>query len=239
MKLIFCLGLLILLSGCYSASMMQTAKTLDKGEKEFTAGVGPYTSYGDVLVTPDFMVRFGVSDKSDMGVFYSLQLNGHAKVDWKRELWSSPNGDKYLSSGAMFEAYMPNDFGGDPFYFGLCAPVYFSFNHDKKWVPYLGQRFSFGLTDTQVFKYYNNDNPPLERFNFDHYMFYSGSVGIRFGEKRTKYFLEGSYVYRINHSYRHYSSTDDNGITEWYLNKNYHDGLSLQLTLGVNIGSKR
>lgn len=238
MKLIYCAGLLMLLTSCYSASMMQTAKTLDKGERETTVGVGPYTSYGDVLFSPDFMLRFGVSDKSDIGIFYSLQLNGHAKVDWKRELWSSPNGDKYLSSGAMLEAYMPNDFSGDPFYVGVCAPMYFSFNHGNKWVPYFGQRFSFGILDTGVFKFYNDDSPPLERLSFDHYMFYSGSLGLRFGEKRTKYFLEASYNYRINHSLNQYSYTDDNGITEWYLNKNYFDGLSLQLTLGLNIGRK-
>ncbi len=237
MKLLLFSGLLILLSGCYTSSMMQTAKTLDKGEREFTVGGGPYFSSFDLLGCPDLMWRRGISDKSDVGFGYSPQLNGHFRADWKRELWNSPNERQFLSSGAMLELFVPNDFAGDPFYMGACLPVYYSFNHHKKWVPYFGQRFSVGLGGLSIIKYAGVNEPLQENVRVEHSMYYSGAAGVRFGQNRFKWFLEASYSLKMQHSFRNYLYSDDM-IEEWRLRRGYDGDGNFQLTLGMTIERK-
>ena len=237
-RIVGCLLLFLSLSGCYTASMMQTAKTLDKGERELTIGAGPYTSSGDFLVCPDFMLRWGYSDKSDFGLMYSLQLNGHFRGDWKREIWSNANQTSFLSTGAMAELFLPNDFAGDPTYFGLGLPVYYSFNHDKKWVPYFGQRFSLGLGGLSIVRYAGVNEPIEENVNIYHDMYYSGAVGVRFGKRRLKGFLEASYSVKMGNRFYNYWYSNDN-IQEWRLSRGYDGDVNLQLTLGLALGRKQ
>jgi hypothetical protein len=219
--------------------MMQTAKSLDKGERDISVGIGGYAAFGDPGIAPDFMLRQGISDKSDFGVGYTLGLNGHVRLDWKREIWSNPTGKMYLSSGAALDLFSPNDFSGDPFFIGIAVPLYYSFNHGKKVVPYFGQKFSFGLRDVGVFKFYKNDTPPLERVNFYHQMFYTGAAGVRFGEKRIKWFLEASYIIDINRSFSQFTAPDVNGVEEWLVNKRFDSNLAYQFTIGMTIARKK
>ncbi|MCR9173238.1 MAG: hypothetical protein NXI10_12125 [bacterium] len=237
MKLLLTSCLALLLSGCYTSSMMQTAKTLDKGEREFTVGAGPYTSSGDILASPDFMLRWGISDKSDFGIGYSLQLNGHIRADWKRELWSSADQRQFLSSGVMADVFIPNDFAGDPVYIGICAPLYYSFNHHKKRVPYFGQRISLGLRDLSIIRYAGVNEPITERVSLYHQMYYSGAAGIRFGQNRFKWFIEASYSLKMEHIFRNYFNTDAS-VDDWQLSRGYDRDVNAQITLGMTIGRK-
>jgi hypothetical protein len=235
-KFLVLLILTALLSGCYSSSMMQSAKTLDKGEREVTASGSGYLGYINGFTT-EWMWRQGIGDKSDFGAFYSLGFYGHARLDWKRELWSSASESMYLSSGALFDVFLPNDFSGDPFYFGLGLPLYYSFNHDKGIVPYVGQRLSFGLLDAGIFNHYNNDNPETG-LRFNHQMYYSGAAGVRFEKLRIPWFVEFSYNIRISRvysSYYSYDYNDPNDIGEWRLIKRYNEDPTVQLSVGIMV----
>lgn len=231
--------LLVLLSGCYSSSMMQTAKTLDKGESEVSLGVSGYLQPDAGGVAPDLMWRQGISDKSDMGVGYSVGFYGHARVDWKREIWSNPTNTTFLSTGLGFDGYFPNDFSGEPFYYGVNIPLYFSFNHGKEFVPYFGQKFSFGFRDLKVFQYYNNDDLPQQNLYYYHQMFYSGGAGVRYGKRRFKWFAELSYLVSIYRYVTQYSYTGENDVELWRANKSFGSGMGVQLTLGVSIDRKK
>lgn len=164
-------------------------------------------------------------------------MNGHIRADWKRELWTNAEETQYLSSGAMFEMFFPNDFAGDPNYFGICLPVYYSFNHDKKWVPYFGQRFSLGLGGLNIVRYAGVQEPLERNINLYHDMYYSGIAGIRFGKKRVKYFLEASYNVKMGHRFFNYLYSYDN-VEEWRLQRGYDGSAGLQLTLGMNLTRK-
>ena len=213
--------------------MMQTAKTLDDGESQWSLGVSAYSMEGDIGIAPDLMFRKGISDRSDFGIGYSMGLWGHARIDWKRVLKTNESETYYFSSGLGGDLYLPDDFGGDGPFIGVTLPFYYSFNHDGKLIPYFGQRFCLGLIDIGIVRHYGNDSPDPEEYRFNHYMYYSGAAGIRFGDKSVKWFLEASYNFSINHSYRHIESE------EWWFDKGSHVDFNAQLTLGMMLGKKQ
>lgn len=133
--------------------------------------------------------------------------------------------------------YVPDDFSGDNWMIGPYIPLYFSFNHGKKAVPYLSQGFTFGLNDMQAIA------PGSVSLNYDyqgfeHYMFYTGGFGVRFGQRRVKYFVELSYTYQFENTLRE-QLTGPDGAENWTITHSKDTDFVLQLSTGITIGNKR
>lgn len=217
---------------------MQTAKTLDKGELQTSAGMSGYAiDYADeVAIAPDFLLRVGLNEKSDIGIGYSVGYAGHLKADYKRELWNSADSSKYVSTGLGFDLW--HDADGPETNIALTLPFYFSMNHSKKVIPYFAQRFTFGLYDTKALSLYNNDNSGANSYDLDHIMYYSGAAGLRFGEKKVKWFTEASYSTTIEHFYRNRLIQDPSepNARVWQSERRKRESINLQFTIGVMFG---
>jgi hypothetical protein len=237
MKFYYFLFACFILQGCFSSSMMQTAKPLEKGKTQVSVGVSGYAiGYNDYGIAPDFMYRKGINGKSDFGIGYSMGLLGHFRADYKQQLYVSPTKNKYLSSGVGIDVYYPSDFGGDQPVLGITAPLYFSINHNKNIVPYFAQRFTLGLNGLGIIRYFPNETPiENQEIYKTHNMFYTGSIGIRSGQKRVKYFLELSYSASFEHYFSNYYYSY---MDTWEMKKGGRDHLNFQLTLGMMIGNK-
>ena len=78
-------GLLaFLLTSCFSSSMMTTAKTLDKGEQQFSLGASAYVDAGDEVLGPEVMYRRGINDRLDFGLALAAFT---LLVFWKTPPW--------------------------------------------------------------------------------------------------------------------------------------------------------
>ena len=227
---------LLTLPGCFSTSMMSTAKTLDKGEQEFVLGASGYFYGGEpVGAAPDISYRRGISDKMDFGASYSLGLMGHARTDLKYELCSWNNHNNFLSTGFGMDFYIPTEFADNPFV-GSTIPLYLSINHDHNVTPYFGQRFTFSWQGLNAYKFYNSQETITTFQSLEHSVFYSGAMGLRIGEGRKKYFFEASYAYRGDNSFGAWENYNTPGE---YINiSDFHRSWTFQLTFGFILGNK-
>lgn len=229
----------IVLASCFSSSIMQTAKPVEKGQIETTAGLSAYgSSGGGGIPSADVMVRYGIGQKSDIGASYSLGLFGHFRLDYKHNLYESPTKNTYLSSGFGVDAMLYEATWSEPQDVGLTLPLYFSFNHNKKVIPYLAQRATLGLNDIGVLVQYDK-NPGLTDYDYDHNWYYSGGFGIKWGEKRVKWYAELSYSIRFNREYQNSVYTDDFGETQTFFRKNTDPQEVFQLSVGMVISQKK
>jgi hypothetical protein len=225
-----------ILSGCFSSSMMTTAKTLDKGEQEFVVGVSGYLDSGSPAgIAPDLVYRRGINDKMDFGVGYSMGLLGHIRSDIKYELMSWNNGQNFLSTGFGLDAYIPDEFG-DTRMFGSTIPLYLSLNHDQNVTPYFAQRFTFGWHGWNTYRYINSPSTITSFTSIRHKVYYSGAAGLRIGEERKKYFIECSYAYHGENYFGAWEAYDQPG--EFTNTQSFHRNLTFQLTLGILLGNK-
>jgi len=218
-----------LLPSCFSASVMSTAKTLDKGEQHFYIGGSAYRSSHDIIGSPEFMYRSGINKKSDFGIRYSLGLYGHLRTDFKYELMSWKNESNFISTGVGFDFYFPNTYSGDKYIVGSTIPLFFSFNHHKNVVPYIGQQYTFGWNDLKAFVFKNSNEIIEFRTSKSHSSFYSGTYGLKFEKFKLKPFIEVSYSLKI-----------ENNFSAWPLNNyswentyNRQTHQNLQLTIGI------
>jgi hypothetical protein len=196
-----------------STSMMQTAKPLKGLENQYSIGISQYSYNGDYGIAPDFQYRRGINGKSDFGLSYSMGLYGHFRADYKRSIWVSKDRTDYLSTGVGLDLWY-DDWNGY-LYTGFTAPLYMSFNHGKRFVPYFAQRFTFAVDQWSGSSL--ND--------WDYLMAYSGVAGLRIGENLTKMFVELSYS--ISNDYD-FNLTTQSRV--WY---SYNS--SFQLTFGFMI----
>lgn len=226
------------LQGCFNSSMMTTAKTLDKGEQEVTLGASVYSANNQFAgVAPEIMYRRGINDKLDFGLCYSLGLYGHFRADMKYELLNWNNGNSFLSSGFGFDAYIPDEFGNDSQLFGSTIPLYLSFNHDKNVTPYFGQRFTFGWNGLNTYKYLGSNEPITEFTVSNHSVFYTGAVGLQFGEKRKAFHIEFSYSYVGNNYFGAWE--DFNAPGEYVTISEFDRDWRGQITLAYVFGNRK
>ena len=183
----------LLLASCHTSSVLQTAKTLNKGEAEFTASAAVYAA-SDVLPGFNLMYRRGINEKMDFGIAYAGTLYGHIRSDLKINLWKNANENIFLSSGVGLDFHLLNDWGSDiPPNFGITVPLYFSFNHNNNVVPYFCQSFTFSFHDVAIIPKFGQSNL-TESMSLGHYMFQRGGFGIRFGRgKRVRWMVEVSH----------------------------------------------
>ena len=237
MKWAYIIPISILLQSCYSSSVMQTAKPLEKGESDFSIGADGYASSGDMFPGLELMYRRGINGKSDFGARYTFGLWGHGRIDYKYNFFRSANERLFLSSGIGFDAYVPDSFGGQNWFVGPYVPLYFSFNHGNPVVPYFSQGFSFGLNDLRGLA--PNQVPITSNYQgFEHTMFYNGGFGIRFGQRRVKYFVELSYGVRLENQVREQQNGPE-GAEYWTIVHSQDTDLVFQLSTGITIGNKR
>ena len=237
-KFIYVLALPLLLGSCFSSSIMQTAKPVDRGEIEVTTGLSAYGSTGGGgIPSADVMVRYGVGENSDLGAYYALGLFGHFRLDYKHVLYKSPTENTYLSSGFGIDGLLYEATWSEPQDLGLSVPVYFSFNHTKKVIPYFMQKATLGLNDINVLSQYNRA-PGLTNYDYDHNWYYSGGFGFKWGEKRVKWYGELSYSIRFNREYQNVVYTDDTGLNV-YFRKSTDPQPTFQLSLGMMIGQRK
>lgn len=224
------------LQGCFSTSMMSTAKTLDKGEQEFVLGASGYFYETEPIgAAPDFYYRRGINDKMDFGAGYSMGLMGHIRTDLKYELHSWNNDNNFLSTGFGMDFYIPTEFADRPFV-GSTIPLYLSINHDHNVTPYFGQRFTFSWNGLNAYKFLNSSETITTFQSVEHSVFYSGAIGLRIGEDRKKYFLEASYAYRGDNYFGAWENYNDPGE---YINVSDFDrDWTFQLTFGFIFGNK-
>lgn len=237
MKFLIAILVLASLSSCFSSSIMQTAKPVEKNKVETTLGISGYTTGEGGLPSLDAMVRYGVSKKSDLGLAYSLGLFGHFKLDYKHVLYASPNQNAFLSTGFGVDGILYEGTWSEPKDVGLTVPLYFSFNHTKKVIPYFAQKVTFSLRDAQVLGQYKND-PGFTDYNLDHNWYYAGGGGVKWGQNRLKWFAELSYSVRFNREYTNSVFVDEFGVTDRYFRKSTDPFGMVQLTLGMVITQK-
>lgn len=218
---------------------MQTAKPVDKGGIEVTTGLSAYgSSGGGGIPSVDVMVRYGVGEKADIGASYALGLFGHFRLDYKHVLYTSPNKNTYLSTGFGVDGILYEATWSEPKDVGLTVPLYFSFNHNKKVIPYFAQKATLGLNDIEVLGQYGKP-AGLMNYDYDHNWYYSGGFGFKWGEKRLKWYSELSYSVRFNREYHNDVFTDDMGVMEVYFRKSTDPRATFQLSLGMIISQKK
>lgn len=232
MKLLYIL-IVFCLTGCYSANLMQTAKTLEKGKQELTVGaVGNFVEGGDfgTGVGPDVMYRRGIMKRGDIGISYAPSLAiGNLRADFKYNFWKSRDQNRYVSTLISAEAHNVKEI-----YSGLALIA--SFNHSKNIHPYIYHKFTLGYKDIKVFSIYDNEIPSTQREWYNHKMFFIGGVGFRYQLKkkpRTQFFLEGGFNFLSRVFYQNsHDIVDDE--KEWYIYKFKSNDMNYHITLGFS-----
>ncbi len=226
----------LILASCFSSAIMQTAKPTPKGTLERSLGLSGYVDDGYVYPAIDGMLRTGLSEKSDIGLAYSLGTLGHLKLDLKHLIYTSPDQKMFFSAGIGVDGIWSEEVLG-PINkdIGLTLPLYFSFNHKGKITPYFAQRLTLGLTDLNTLGQYNED-PLFDSYNLSHDWYYTGGGGIRWGEKDVKWFAELSYTFKFNRTYINNSYINPQGIQEVYSHKGISRSGTAQVTLGMFLG---
>lgn len=222
--------------GCFSSSMMSTAKTLDKSEHQLSVGVSGYAvEFSQLGIAPDLLYRRGINEKLDFGIGYAMGLAGHIRGDIKYELLTWNNNNSFLSTGIGLDVYLPDDFGGQKMV-GSTIPLYLSFNHDKSVVPYIGQRLTFGWNGLNTYKYLSREEPVKESVYISNDIYYSGAFGLRFGENKKKFFIELSYSYWHSTKFNAWQNTYNSN--QWENSLDFDKGLNIQISLGYTFGLK-
>ena len=158
----------LFLASCFSSSIMQTAKPTPVGTLERSAGISVYADRGDIYPAVDGMLRTGISKRADIGLAYSLGTLGHLKLDFKHQLYASPDQQLFLSSGIGVDGIWSEEILGPTNKdIGITLPLYFSFNHNEKVTPYFAQRATLGLTDVSALSQYGK-NPGLQTYDLNH-----------------------------------------------------------------------
>lgn len=96
----------IFFQSCISTSILQTAKTLDKGETQIVGGASQYNFEGEFGLAPDLMIRKGINEKSDFGFGYSAGIMGHLRADYKYEILETKNKSNHISTGIGGDLYL-------------------------------------------------------------------------------------------------------------------------------------
>lgn len=228
----------LILGSCFSSAIMQTAKPTPVGTLERSAGISGYADLddGDLYLGVDGMLRTGIYEKADIGLAYSFGTIGHLKLDFKHQLYASPDNNWYLSSGIGVDGiWWEQILGPTNKDIGLTLPLYFSFNHNKNVTPYFAQRATMGLSDFSTLSQYQ-EAPGLQPYNLNHDWYYTGGGGIRWGEKKVRWFAELSYTFRFNRVYVNDLYTNSQGGQEVFTFKELNRSGTAQLTVGVFFG---
>jgi hypothetical protein len=232
----------ILISGCYSTSMMQTAETLKKGESTLTGGLYVMSQEhyeenpdGDQIPGVEVMYRLGLGERMDFGLYYAPALSGgHFRADVKYNFFNSANEKHKIS--ALFsmetENFLMDNYLGD-FYAGSGLGLIFSTNHDKPLIPYFYQRMTFGLNNLDVLR----DDPAILSLNnynsSSHRAHYIGGIGLMLQSKnrpRLNLFADLSYsaARRTRFLMEQIPETED-----YYLDRFTTVFLNAQLSFGI------
>jgi hypothetical protein len=226
----------LILGSCFSSAIMQTAKPTPVGTLERSIGISGYADDGNIYAGVDGMLRTGLYKRGDIGLAYSLGTIGHLKLDFKHQLYSSPDHNWYLSSGIGVDGIWSEEFMGPTNKdVGLTLPLYFSFNHNMSVTPYFAQRATLGLTDLSALCQYQKA-PNFQNYDLNHDWYYTGGAGIRWGEKNVRWFAELSYTFQFNRVYINDLYTNFQGVQEVYSYKGITRGGTAQLTLGLFFG---
>ena len=230
------------LTGCYSSNIMQTAKPIENGKVNFTSSARMYWTNDEIPVFPGVSLglRTGVTNRSDIGFYYSSSIWHNARIDYKHNIWKKADGNSYLSLGLAIEN---NSLLPDPREFrkswAASVPLFYSFNHNKPTVVYIAQRFTFGFGDMDLLSnmdYYKNEYQcDSEEFQISHDMIYSGGIGLRWGKKeKFKWFAEFTYSTRFQKFVGCYIDKND-GSSEYYID----DATRLypEIGIGLSIGN--
>lgn len=240
-QFIFILFLPLFLSSCFSSSIMQTAKPTPKGTLERSIGISGYAETGfdnklDLYPSIDGMLRTGITEKSDIGLAYSLGTLGHLKLDFKHLLYASPDSNLFLSTGIGVDGIWSEEILGPVNKdVGVTLPLYFSFNHNERITPYFAQRATLGLTDVSALSQYGKV-PGTQAFYLDHDWYYHGGGGIRWGENNIRWFAELSYKFQFNRRYTNDPYIDDQGNQQYFTAKGITRSGTAQLTVGMFFG---
>ncbi|MFK7783713.1 MAG: hypothetical protein AB8B56_01285 [Crocinitomicaceae bacterium] len=215
---------------------MQTAKPTPVGTLERSGGISGYVDHGNVYPSFDGMLRTGIYEKADIGLAYSLGTLGHLKLDFKHQLYASPDRNWFLSAGIGVDGIWSEEILGPTNQdIGLTLPLYFSFNHNGSVTPYFAQRATLGLTDVGTLSQYGKA-PELEVFDLNHDWYYSGGAGIRWGEKNVRWFAELSYVFQFNRVYFNDVFINGQGMQETSPYKGITRSGTAQLAVGLFFG---
>ncbi len=235
------LFLAAIVSSCFSSSIMQTAKPTPKGALERSFGVSGFAETGfddqvDFYPTIEGMLRTGITEKSDIGLAYSLGTLGHLKFDFKHLLYASPDHNLCLSTGIGVDGIWAEEILG-PINkdVGVTLPLYFSFNHNQKITPYFAQRATLGLTDVSALSQYGKV-PGTQAFYLDHDWYYHGGGGIRWGEKNVRWFAELSYKFQFNRRFTNDPYIDEFGMQQYFTAKGITRSGTAQVTVGMFFG---
>lgn len=250
MKSTYLFCLVFLLQGCYSASMMQTAKPLEKGQHELSTGLVGYSLENSIdedysmknspIVGVDIMYRSGLTKNTDLGVSFAPSATvGHLRADLKYNFYQSSNESVFVSSLFSIEAnnlrYIGSG-GQDDFFIANGLGLVASFNHQKYFYPFLYQKFTLGLTDIGVFSRYNINTPPTDFVNYLHHMHYIGGAGFRYQFKhrpRMQLISDISYHASRKTRYYNYEGFSGNDI-EMMLSKSIDRYINYQFTFGLS-----
>ena len=226
----------LILGSCFSSAIMQTAKPTPVGTLERSIGFSGYADDGNVYAGVDGMLRTGIYKRGDIGLAYSLGTLGHLKLDFKHQLYTSPDHNWYLSSGIGVDGIWSEQILGPVNKdIGLTLPLYFSFNHNEKITPYFAQRATLGLTDLKTLSQYQKA-PGLQQYDLNHDWYYTGGGGIRWGEKKVRWFAELSYTFQFNRVYINDLFTNSQGFPDAFSHKELNRSGTAQLTFGVFFG---
>lgn len=199
---------LFLLSSCYTANLLQTAKPVEVGEHEITAGLIYNSLYhdsdyrGDVYPGAVIMYRTGIFENADLGLTYSPSLAiGDFRADMKYNFYKNPLESIYLSSLVSLEFNQPLSFDKEFWAFSSGLGLISSFNHQNRFNPFVYQKLAFGLNDTRALSLYNSGQTFDESLHYSHFLHYVGGAGFKHRLKqdgRVHFILDLSYFIRRN-----------------------------------------
>lgn len=236
--ILYLLVLGYLLTGCYSASIMQTAKTVEKGKVNFSGAVSLYGPLHDdppLTGGANVALRYGIANRTDIGLSYASGLWGHARLDMKQNLWKSSNSNSYFSTGFAFDM---TNVGDNGFTNGLAisVPLFFSINHNKPVTIYSEQRFALGMGGISLLRdydYYKNDYVCSgDHLSLENWNFYTGGIGLKWGKKeKLKWCAELSYVLY----FRRFVLCEPGSDSPYNVGKPTY--LTPQLSIGLSFGN--
>jgi hypothetical protein len=214
-------SLLILLNSCYTANLIQTAKSLEKGEHQITTGLVGNSLFhqddynGDFLPGMILMYRTGVFKHADIGFTYAPSLViGDVRADMKYNFFRTNN--TYLSAILSAELVSPLDFPnfGDEFSsFSSGLGFIASFNHSNKLHPFVYQKYTMGLSGLGALSNFKNEEPLDYYAVYSHKMYYVGGVGLKYSFKqngRVQLVFDFSYYASREMRYSNYEVFQEN-----------------------------
>jgi hypothetical protein len=214
--------ILSLFSSCYTANVLQTAKPIEVGSHEITSGLAfnslnRKANYpGEIFPGALVMYRTGLFQNADLGLTYSPSLAiGDFRADVKYNFLKDQAENTFVSGLFSLEFSNPLSFDKEFWAFSSGIGIIGSFNHQKRFNPFVYQKLAFGLNDITALSLYRNQQTFQEHLHYSHLLHYVGGTGLKYRLKengRTHFVMDFSYFIRQNTVFTNFQGYQENDL---------------------------